>query len=119
MTLSQQCVAIGLPQPETEVRFHPVRKWRADLLWREPHVRLIVEVDGGLFVAGRHSRGATREKDMEKAAAALALGYRVMHVSPRHVRNGQAVSWIEAVLKPVVAHGGLHTCKICGPECSC
>jgi len=35
-----------------------------------------------------------------KAAAALALGYRVMHVSPRHVRNGQAVSWIEAVLKP-------------------
>jgi len=32
-------------------------------------------------------------------AAALALGYRVMHVSPRHVRNGQAVSWIEAVLK--------------------
>ena len=98
VTLDQQCVAIGLPQPETEVRFHPVRKWRADFLWREPHVRLIVEQDGGLFVQGRHSRGVGAELDMEKHAAALALGYRVMRVSPRHVRNGQAVSWIEAVL---------------------
>jgi very-short-patch-repair endonuclease len=99
VSLEQQCKAIGLPMPETEVRFHPVRKWRADYLWREP-VKLIVEQDGGLFVRGRHSRGVGAELDMEKHAAALALGYRVMRVSPRHVRNGQAVQWIEKVLKP-------------------
>ncbi len=98
MTLDQQCKAIGLPQPETEVRFHPTRKWRADFLFRQ--AMLIVEQDGGLFVRGRHSRGVGAELDMEKHAAALALGFRVMRVSPRHVKNGQAVQWIEKVLKP-------------------
>jgi very-short-patch-repair endonuclease len=98
MNLLQQCAALGLPTPETEVRFHPVRKWRADYLWRAP-VKLIVELDGGLFVGGRHSRGVGAEKDMEKTAAALELGYRVMRVSPRHVKNGQAVTWIERILK--------------------
>jgi very-short-patch-repair endonuclease len=99
VSLEQQCKAIGLPMPETEVRFHPVRKWRADFLWREPHM-LIVELDGGVYVQGRHSRGAGIEKDCEKFAEAMALGYRVMRVTPRHVRNGQAVQWIEKVLKP-------------------
>jgi very-short-patch-repair endonuclease len=95
--LDRQCLAVGLPAPEKEVRFHPTRRWRADYLWRAPHM-LIVELDGGLFVGGRHSRGLGAEKDMEKTAAALAMGYRVMRVSPRHVRNGQAVQWIEQVL---------------------
>lgn len=96
--LDKQCIAVGLPAPETEVRFHPTRKWRADFLWREPHM-LIVEQDGGLFVRGRHSRGVGAELDMEKHAAALAMGYRVMRVSPRHVRNGQAVAWVENILR--------------------
>jgi very-short-patch-repair endonuclease len=96
--LAQQCQAIGLPQPETEVRFHPTRKWRADFIWRKE--KLIVEVDGGVFVGGRHSRGAGIEKDCEKFAEAMALGYRVMRVTPRHVKNGQAIQWIEKVLKP-------------------
>jgi very-short-patch-repair endonuclease len=96
--LAQQCQAIGLPQPETEVRFHPTRKWRADFIWRKE--KLIVEVDGGVFVGGRHSRGAGIETDCEKFAEAMALGYRVMRVTPRHVKNGQAIQWIEKVLKP-------------------
>jgi very-short-patch-repair endonuclease len=95
--LDRQCEAVGLPVPETEVQFHPVRLWRADYLWRHPY-KLIVEVDGGLFVQGRHSRGVGAEKDMEKHAAALALGYRVLRVSPRHVKDGRALQWIEEVL---------------------
>lgn len=97
LSLDRQCVAIGLPQPETEVRFHPTRKWRADYLWRSE--KLIVEVDGGVFVQGRHSRGVGVEKDCEKFAEAMVLGYRVMRVTTRHVKNGQALAWIERVLK--------------------
>jgi very-short-patch-repair endonuclease len=97
VSLLQQCAALGLPTPETEVRFHPVRKWRADYLWRQE--RLICEVDGGVFVQGRHSRGAGIEKDVEKFAEAMALGYRVLRVTTRHVKNGQAVTWIERILK--------------------
>jgi very-short-patch-repair endonuclease len=96
LSLDRQCVAIGLPAPETEVRFHPVRKWRADYLWREP--KLIVEVDGGVFVQGRHSRGSGVEKDCEKFAEAMVLGYHVLRVTTRHVKNGQALGWIEKLL---------------------
>jgi very-short-patch-repair endonuclease len=97
ISLDRQCVALGLPAPETEVRFHPTRKWRADFLWRSP--MLIVEVDGGVFVTGRHSRGAGVEADCEKFAEAMVLGYRVLRVTTRHVRNGQAVQWIERLLR--------------------
>lgn len=97
LTLERQCQAVGLPAPELEVRFHPTRKWRADYLWREP--KLIVEVDGGVFVAGRHSRGAGVESDCEKFAEAMLLGYRVLRVTTRHVRDGRAIQWIERLLR--------------------
>jgi very-short-patch-repair endonuclease len=98
LSLDRQVAAIGLPVPEMEVRFHPVRKWRADYLWRAPHM-LICEVDGGVFVTGRHSRGAGVEKDCEKFAEAMVLGYRVLRVTTRHVRNGLALGWIEKLLR--------------------
>lgn len=96
--LLQQCRAVGLPEPETEVRFHPVRKWRADLLWRHPR-KLIVEVNGGGWVGGRHNTGAGAEKDYEKLAEALVLGYPSMQVTPRQVKTGQAVAWIAQYLQ--------------------
>lgn len=98
LSLDRQCVAIGLPAPETEVRFHPTRKWRADYLWGVPW-KLIVEVDGGVFIAGRHSRGAGVEQDVEKFAEAMCLGYRVLRVTTRHVANGKAINWIERLLR--------------------
>jgi very-short-patch-repair endonuclease len=98
VTLDRQCAAVGLPVPEMEKRFHPTRRWRADYIWFR-HM-LIVELDGGVYVQGRHSRGAGVEADCEKFNEAVVLGYRVMRVTPRHVRNGQAVAWIEKVLKP-------------------
>jgi very-short-patch-repair endonuclease len=84
--------------PETEVRFHPVRKWRFDYAW--PEHKVACEVEGAIWVRGRHSRGAGMEADMEKYNTAAELGWRVLRVSPGHVKNGQAVAWIEKVLKP-------------------
>lgn len=95
--LLAHCKAVGLPTPELEVRFHPVRKWRADLLWRAPKP-LIVEVEGGVYVQGRHSRGAGLEADAEKYAEAMIAGFPVLRVTPRQVKTGQAVRWIEALL---------------------
>lgn len=98
LPLDTQCKVAGLPVPQTEVRFHPTRKWRADYLWPAPHM-LICEVDGGVFIQGRHSRGVGVEKDMEKVAEALALGYRVLKVTPKHVKDGRALDWIGRLLK--------------------
>lgn len=79
------CRAAGLPEPIPEYKFHPLRKWRADHCW--PIHKLIVEIDGGLFVQGRHSRGAGQLKDMEKLNAAAMLGYRVLRYSPSQIER--------------------------------
>ena len=88
--------AAKLPAPVKEFRFHPERRWRFDFCW--PDQKLALEVDGGLFIAGRHSRGAEREKDMEKLNTATILGWRVLLCSPRHVNDGRAVEWIKAAM---------------------
>ena len=60
---------------------------------------MLVEVDGGLYVNGGHTRGAARERDYERDAEAMLLGFRVLRVSPRQVKNGKAIAWITALLK--------------------
>lgn len=35
----------GVPLPRSEVRFHPVRRWKVDAYW--PEVDLVVEIEGG------------------------------------------------------------------------
>ena len=96
MSFDRQCKAIGLPVPVAEHRFHASRRWRFDFAW--PDDRLAVEVEGGAFVAGRHTRGSGFEKDIEKYAEATALGWRVLRVLPKHITNGQALTWVERAL---------------------
>lgn len=91
--LLQHIALEGLPEPVLEHRFHATRRWRFDLAW--PAHRLAVEVDGGVFVAGRHSRGVGYEADCEKYATALMDGWRVLRVTPRIVKDGRAVQWVK------------------------
>ena len=95
--LVTQCRALRLPVPVLEHRFHPTRRWRFDVAWLDH--KLAVEVDGGGFVQGRHSRGTGIEKDAEKFAEAMLLGWRVIRTTPRQVKSGQAVQWIERALQ--------------------
>ena len=96
LTLPTQCAAAGLPAATTEYRFHPVRLWRFDFAW--PDRLIALEVDGGGWVNGRHSRGAGIEKDCEKFNTACALGWRVLRVTPAMVRDGRALAAIEAAM---------------------
>ena len=91
------CRAIGQPEPVPEYRFHPTRRWRFDWCW--PNERLALEVQGGLFVQGRHSRGAALLKEHEKLNAAAALGFRVLFVTPKQIANGEALTVVEAALR--------------------
>lgn len=98
--LATQCRMVGLPEPLREWTFHPKRKWRFDLAFCNRNgVKLAVEVDGGVWINGRHSRGAGVEKDCEKYAEAMCLGWRVLRVTPKHIRSGEAVNWIERLLR--------------------
>lgn len=97
LPLDRQLELTGLGRPCTEYRFHPIRKWRFDFAYVPE--RLAIEVDGGVFVQGRHSRGSGVEGDCEKYAEALLLGWRVLRITPRMVKDGRAVYWVEQLLR--------------------
>lgn len=81
--------AAGLPVPEREYRFHPVRRWRMDYAW--PDYLLAVEIQGGTWQGGRHARGAGYEQDSEKANTALSMGWRLLRYTPGLLKDGPAV----------------------------
>ena len=76
--------------PETQYKFHPSRKWKFDFAW--PAIKLAVEVEGGIWINGRHSRASGMQKDMEKYNAAVKLGWRVLRYSTAMVENGAAIN---------------------------
>jgi len=88
-----QCKQLGLPAPELEHRFHPTRKWRFDLAW--PDQMLAMEIDGGVYAEGRHTRGKGFEGDAEKLNEALILGWRVLRVTTGQVKSEKAIGWLE------------------------
>jgi len=80
------CKENGIWPPECEFRFHPRRKWRFDYSWSD--VMIALEVEGGIWTQGRHTRGAGFLADMEKYNAAVLLGWRVLRTTPDKLADG-------------------------------
>ena len=81
-----------------EHRFHPTRRWRFDASL--PALRVSVEVEGGLWIQGRHNRASGYIADLEKYNAAVLLGYRVLRYTPQQIKAGLAYQDILTLLKP-------------------
>ncbi|MFN4186709.1 MAG: DUF559 domain-containing protein [Acinetobacter johnsonii] len=79
---------------EQEFKFHPSRKWRADFHLKDK--KILVEVEGGIWSNGRHTRGKGYLGDLEKYNAATMMGYQVIRFSTEQVKSGKA---IEQILK--------------------
>jgi very-short-patch-repair endonuclease len=95
--MAWQIKVAQLPEPIRELMFHPTRKWRADFAW--PDHRVMLEVEGGVWVVGAHNRGAHFESDCEKYAEAALLGWTVIRATGRHVKNGTALLWLAKALQ--------------------
>lgn len=80
------CKADGLPMPEPEYRFDSKRRWRMDWAW--PKHLVALEIEGGVFTRGRHTRPMGFLKDMEKYNRAVELGYRIFRCTPTTVHIG-------------------------------
>lgn len=77
---------------EQEFKFHPERKWKADF-----HLvgkKILVEVEGGIWSSGRHTRGKGYIGDMEKYNAATMMGFQVIRFSTDQVKSGHAIQQI-------------------------
>lgn len=59
-----------------EHQFHPVRRWRFD--YAIPEIKVAVEVDGAVWVGGRHNNPAGYIADMEKLNTAASMGWLVL-----------------------------------------
>jgi len=91
------CVSSGIPTPVEEHRFHPKRKWRFDFSW--PDNRVALEVQGGIWGGGRHSRGAAMLKEWEKLNTAATLGWRILYCQPCDLCMSDTLETIKEALK--------------------
>ena len=103
----EMCKRHGLPRPEPEVVFCHGRKWAFDWLFRLPmpgamdgiyEVHVAVEIQGGLFSGGRHTRGAALLAEYEKLNTAQIMGYKVLLFTPQQVKSGEAFPIIHKAL---------------------
>lgn len=88
----------GLPLPEREYRFHPIRRWRMDYAW--PAQKVAVEIQGGTWQGGRHSRGPGYEADCEKQNTALAMGWQLLRYTPGMLKTADVAAQVRGLLEP-------------------
>jgi very-short-patch-repair endonuclease len=71
------------PDLEREYRFHHERRWRSD--FAHLGARVLIEIEGGIWVNGRHNRAAGFNADLEKYLAAGLAGWRVFRFGPDQI----------------------------------
>ena len=97
--LEFQMRAAKLPPPQAQYRFAPPRRWTFDFCWLDR--MLAVEVEGGIWTKGRHTRGKGYERDCEKYNAAALSGFRVLRVTTGMVKDGRALNVVERAIQTV------------------
>lgn len=82
---------------ESEYRFHPTRRWRFD--YANTEHKIAIEIEGGVFTGGRHTRGKGFVNDMEKYNEAVKLGWKILRYTPQQFRAFLHYRDIDFILK--------------------
>jgi len=88
--------AFGIPEPKTEFKFHPTRKWKFDYCW--PDKKIAVEIEGAAWTQGRHTRGGGFIADMTKYNAAGKLGWKIFRFTPQELKRGIVMDFMKDLL---------------------
>lgn len=75
--------ALDGPPLTQELRFDPVRRWRFD--FAHEATRTAIELNGGVWSNGRHTRGAGYLRDREKINEAQLAGWHVFELGTGQV----------------------------------
>lgn len=73
------------PALEREFRFHPTRKWRSDFAHLPS--RTLIEIEGGIWVRGRHTSPKGFAADAEKYLEAALAGWRVIRLVDDQIKT--------------------------------
>lgn len=99
--------ALNGPALVAEHRFHDTRKWRFDFC--SPTCRVAIELEGGVWKDGAHTRGKHYTSDCEKYNAAAMAGWCVLRFPTDMVSRkylAPVVQWLNRM------HGELREGKI-------
>ena len=90
---------------EREYQFYRGRKWRFDFVLGGPDTwrgktsfhpdGTAIEIEGGIWTQGRHTRGAGFLKDAEKYNCAALTGWRVLRFGTQQVLRGEARQFLK------------------------
>lgn len=95
--LSQQLKLLKVKKPVREYRFSNTRRFRFDFAW--PQEKVACEVQGGIWVGGRHNRGKGYENDCDKLNLCQLDGWLLLYVTTTHIARGDAAELIRKALK--------------------
>jgi very-short-patch-repair endonuclease len=70
--------------------------WRLDYCW--PDQKLGVELEGGIWTQGRHTRGGGFEADLEKHNHLQLAGWLVLRFTDKHLKDGSAIELTKQAL---------------------
>ena len=73
-----------------EYQFFPGRKWKFDFAVLDK--KIAIEIEGGIWNGGAHTRGKHFESDCEKYNTATIMGWKVLRYSTQMVLNGDAIN---------------------------
>ena len=97
----QLCQQWGFPMPVCEYQFAREalgREWRLDYSWVDEKVGL--EVDGAIWVKGRHTRGSGWLKDSDKLNSAAQLGWKMLRCTPQQLHTDYLRPYLTPLLLP-------------------
>ena len=86
---------------DAEHQFAPPRRWRFDFAW--PAQKVAVEMEGGIWTRGAHTRGKHFRSDAEKYNAATIAGWRVLRYTTNdlHERPFQVIEEVRNLLESI------------------
>lgn len=79
-----------------EHKFAHDRRWRMD--YANLSLCICLEVEGGVWTLGRHTRGTGFLNDMQKYNAATLAGWAVLRCTPDDIKKGTAYQLVERAL---------------------
>lgn len=79
-----------------EYKFHPERRWRFD--YAIPEHKIALEVEGGVWTQGRHTRPQGFLGDIEKYNTATLMGWRVFRTTPTDLYRTATVNLLKTAI---------------------
>ena len=88
---------INIPESEYMFAKELKRKFRFDYCYTKH--KLAIEIEGGIWINGRHNRASGFIKDMEKYNIACILGYRILRFTIQDLKKESTYITIKDALK--------------------